>query len=84
MKNSLTIDDIEGLIVAEEYYTLGRKTTAVCLTLKSGFEVIGISSCVDPTNYDQKVGVPIARARALDQVWMVAGYSLQEKLNADR
>lgn len=79
-KTSLTEQDINDLIVEEFNGTLGMKTTAVTLVLKNGFEVTGLSSCVDPKTYNQEIGNKIARQRAVDQVWMVAGYALQEKL----
>lgn len=81
MKNKCTLEDIEGAIVKEESFKLGLKTTVVLLTLKNGFEVIGKSGCVDPSNYDHELGVKYARERALNEVWMLEGYALQNKLN---
>lgn len=80
LKNSLTIEDVEALIVKEEAVTLGIKTTAVVITLENGFEVVGLSSCVDPEKYNIEFGKNIARQRALDKVWEVAGYKLQADL----
>ncbi len=82
-KNKLTIEDIESSIVAEESFKLGQKTTVVLLTLKNGFEVIGKSGCVDPANYDHEIGTEFARQRALDEVWMLEGYALQNQLNKE-
>ena len=80
LKDSLTVDDIEALIVKEEAVTLGVKTTAVVLTLENGFEVVGLSSCVNPEKYNLEYGKNIARQRAMDKVWEVAGYKLQADL----
>lgn len=80
MKMKLTEEDILNVIVKEEDYKAGQKTTVVCITLKNGFEVIGTSACVDPSNYDHEVGVGLARKRALDKVWELEGYLLQSLL----
>lgn len=84
MKTSLTEPDIEALIVSEEATTLGKKTTAVTLTLANGFEVVGISACVDASNYNLAIGQKFARQRAVDKVWELAGYVLQEDLHRAR
>lgn len=75
----LTLEDIEAKIAKEEDWKLGRKTTCVMLTLRNGFEITATSSCVDPTNYDHEIGKSIARRRALDIVWQLEGYLLQER-----
>ena len=76
-KNTLTEADIDEVIESEEVLTVGKKTTVVVLTLKSGFEVIGSSACVDPANYNEEVGASYARKRARDKVWELEGYKLQ-------
>lgn len=80
-KNKLTEQDIEEVIEHERYIKLGQKTTICLLTLKNGFEVVGKSGCVDPKNYDHEIGCRIARQKAIDQVWLLEGYLLQDKLN---
>lgn len=80
MKTSLTEQDILDSIESEQIYDLGKKTTAVVLTLKNGFEVVGISTCVDSANYKQEVGAEYARKRAIDKVWKLEGHVLQDKL----
>lgn len=84
MKTSLTEADIEALIVSESAATLGTKTTAVTLTLMNGFEVTGLSACVDASNYNLTIGMKFARQRAIDKVWELAGYVLQEDLHRAR
>jgi hypothetical protein len=76
-KKTVTEADVKASIVSEAIYDLGKKTTAVVLTLKNGFEVVGTSACVDPANYKQEVGAEYARKRALDKVWELEGYKLQ-------
>lgn len=73
----LTIEQIESQIESETAYTLGAKTTAVVLTLKSGFEVVGTSACVNAAEYDLEIGKKFARQRAMDKVWELEGYRAQ-------
>lgn len=73
----LKIEDIEGTIAKEESYKLGVKTTAVVLTLKNGFEVIGTASCVNPAEYNEEIGKKFARDRALNKIWELEGYRSQ-------
>ncbi len=56
------------------------KTTIYNLYLENGFTVRGESSCVDPENYDKEIGERIAKERAIDEVWKLEGYLLQEEL----
>ena len=79
-KNKLEESDIEKVIVSEKYYTIGEKTTACVLTLINSYEVTGLSACVDPKNYNQEVGAPFAKRKAMDQVWALEAYLLQQQL----
>lgn len=78
--NKVTLEYIESQIVSQEDWKIGLKTTIILLTLKNGFEVIGKSGCVDPANYNHEIGVKIARERAIDQLWFLEGYALQERI----
>jgi len=75
----LTLEDIEFLIEKEEYQKMGQKTTVCLLTLKSGFEIVTSSSCVDPNNYNHDLGQIYSRQRAIDKLWELAGYNQQCK-----
>lgn len=74
----ITKDHIDGLLQHALWsdVRLGVKTTVVCLTLPNGFEIIESSGCVDPANYDHKLGVEICRRRIVDKVWLMEGYKL--------
>ena len=79
--NRVTIAHVEGVIRDETYTRMPSGKCLVCeLTLRNGFTVRGEASVVDPANYDEEIGKPIARAKALDQIWLVEGYLLQETL----
>lgn len=73
----LTLEEIESQIESETCCTLGKKTTAVTLTLKNGFEITGTSACVCASEYSEEVGKPYARQRAIDQLWQLEGYKAQ-------
>lgn len=60
---------------------IGRKTTVVTLSLKNGFEVTGVSGCVNPKDYDFNIGYHYALVDALSQVDWFIGYARQEELH---
>ena len=79
MKNTVTIEKIESIILKENYIKVGLKTVIAILILENGFEIIGTSACVDPDNFDFEIGKKYAREKAIDQIWMLEGYLLQSK-----
>ncbi len=56
--------------------------TICVLVLKNGFTVVGKSACASPENFDAAIGRRIARADAVNQVWMLEGYALKTRLAA--
>jgi hypothetical protein len=50
------------------------------LVLRNGFTVTGESACASPENFDAELGRKIARANAVNKVWLLMGYALKEKL----
>ena len=80
MNKTVTITDIESVISKEEFIKVGIKTVIAVLTLKNGFEIIGTSACVDPANFDLKIGSKYAKEKAIDKIWELEGYLLQSNL----
>lgn len=78
-KNKLSPADIEATIVGENYTVHGVLTVCI-LTLRNGFQVVGKSGCVDPANFNAEIGRQIARTEATNQVWMLEGYLLRQKM----
>lgn len=75
----LTIEYLESLVVGQQYHVFpGTTMTVCCLTLKSGFAVIGESACINPSDFDEQVGREIARANAIDKLWQLEGYRLKQ------
>ena len=54
--------------------------TFCVLVLDNGFTVHGVSRVASPENFDAALGRKVARARAVNEIWMLEGYLLREKL----
>lgn len=71
----ITPQDIEALIVDEDYLHHPGSTLTICvLTLANGFNVIGESACLNPDDYDEEIGHKIAREKAFEKIWALEGY----------
>ena len=76
----LTPDDIDRVIVSEQYYVFPNTTFTACLlSLSNGYTVSGESACVSPKNFDAAIGRKIARENARNKIWQLEGYLLREK-----
>ena len=53
------------------------KTTLVVCVLINGFTITETSSCVDPANYDEQIGVDICKKKIEDKIWFLLGFLLQ-------
>lgn len=75
----ITQEHISGLLKAGKIVgsKFGLKTTVVQATLPNGFVITESSSCVDPANYNQDIGVDICMKRIEDRLWELEGYRLQ-------
>lgn len=80
--HTVTENQLRTLIVDEMYYGFpGTTTTVCCLKLQNGFTVIGHSACVDPANFDERVGRSIAYDNAFQEMWQLEGYRLCQELH---
>jgi len=80
MKNSITLEGLISLIEDTEYAVFKNKQTVCCLTLKNGFTVIGEAACVDPANFNEVIGREMAKKDAINNMWVLEGYRLQNEL----
>lgn len=81
-ENRVTEEQIEEKIKDKKFTVLEDGKTTICnLYLENGFTVRGESACVDPANFDKKLGEEIAYKNAVDKIWLLEGYLLQEKLH---
>ena len=84
MKNMISKEQILDKIKKRTFTRLPSGKVTICeLTLENGFTVIGKAAVVDIANFDQKIGESIAYENAVDQIWQIEGYLLQEKLFRD-
>ena len=77
----VTPEEVVNAIEKATYSKMGKKVTVCHLTLKNGHEVIGMSACVNPDNYDKEIGEKIALKNATEEVWSHMGSILQDRLN---
>lgn len=54
--------------------------TLALVTTHSGFTVVGVSGCANPTNFNRDIGEEIAKRNAVSQLWGHMGYELRTKL----
>ena len=66
----LTLADINNAVKSADFYLFPGSQTTVCrLTLDYGFDVIGTSFAVIPSEFDEVVGRSMAHKNAIDKVW---------------
>lgn len=83
-KNTVTQEQIDNIIANstfEAFHRVHEKQCLVVAKLPNGFTVVGESACVDPTNYDEKIGYDLAVNHIKNRLWELEGYALQNKLN---
>ena len=65
-------------------YKAFDKCTVVVCQLPSGFVIVESSSCVDPKNYNEQMGIEICMNRIKDRVFEMEAYKLQTDLYEDK
>lgn len=74
---SVSEEMVNNFIIDYETFTKKGKITIVIATLANGFTIVESSACVDPVNYDEKLGEEICKERIKNQVWNHLGFLLQ-------
>lgn len=84
-KNTVTQSVIDELMESCDIAvtTAFDKCTIVACKLPNGFVIVESSSCVDPANYDEDMGVDICMKNIEKKLWELEGYLLQNKLYMD-
>ena len=70
-------EDVDRMVATVEGTQLDPKTTLVKQTTVTGYVNYDTSSCVDPANYDQSLGVQLASKKTKDKIWEALGFVLQ-------
>ena len=79
--NTVTLEKITAKIVSETYTRLPSEKVLVCeLVLENGFSVRGEAAVVDPQNFNLEIGKKISKTNAINEIWQLEGYLLQEQL----
>ena len=81
MRNTIDPDLVEARIKEVEYIFRANKLTICVLTLENDFVLAETAGAVSPENFDPEIGKKIAYKRALDKLFMLEGYLLQERLH---
>lgn len=76
----LTKEFLESEIKDVEYNRLGGTITHCTIHTKSGFTFTGESACVDPNNFDQKIGEKFAYENAFEKMWLPYGFWLHKAM----
>ena len=58
-----------------------QKELLISYKLYNGFTITGRSACVDPNYFDIELGRKYAREDASNQLWLLEGYLLQNKIH---
>lgn len=83
VKNKLCLADIEAKIKDVEYHVFGGRLTVAVVTMVNGFQVVGESACIDAANFVKEDGEKYAYEDAVEQLWMLEGYLLRERLHQE-
>lgn len=68
---------VDEFICSIETFTIPPCTTLVHCTLRNGFTITESSACVDPKNYDEKVGEELCMKKIKSKIWNHLGFLLQ-------
>lgn len=78
----ITKEWIEDQVVNRQVYTFpDTMMTVCCITLKNGFNTVGMAACANPAIFNQALGNEFAYEDALSKIWPLEGYRLKQKLH---
>lgn len=83
LKRPIEDDEVKYLIDNAEMkvMTVFDKCTVVICKLPNGFVIVESSSCVDPKDYSEEVGIENCCRRIIDKVYELTGYKRQLEMN---
>ena len=65
----MTKEWLENHIVSKETLKMWDKTTVCLITLDNGFEVVGTSHCINPSDFDLTIWEKVAYDNAVEKLW---------------
>jgi len=83
MNNTVTQQQVMDIYTNSKFdvKTIFGKCTVVSCQLPNGFIIVESSACVDPANYDEKMGWEICSQRIINKIWELEGYKLQSEVS---
>lgn len=80
--NSITQELVDKMYDESEKLTFVSFNKCLILSckLKNGFVITESSACVDPRNFDSKIGINICKEKIKNKIWELEGYTLQKSL----
>lgn len=84
--NTVTKDEVMANmkdVVCRTEEVLGKPVTHVSVRMKNGFTLHETTTCVDPENYDERIGRRICLQRIEEKIWFLLGYALQDRLASE-
>lgn len=73
-------ESITSEIDTVEFVKMGKKTTVCLITLTTGFEIVGSSACVNPTDFDEEIGEELAYKDALNKLEELDAFLRQARI----
>lgn len=70
--------------VSADFFRAGQKTTVCLVTLVNGFELVGTSACVDPSDFNEDMGKRLSLDDAIKQLHSHSAFVRQIKLAEGR
>ena len=84
-KTVVDMTSLSARIKEVVYTTVPNSTLTLCLLyMKNGYVVIGKSACVDASKFNEALGEKYAYEDALNNLWPLEVYLLDEKLMEDK
>jgi len=82
IETKVTLEHLSALIEGAEMQcaVFWEKELVVSYKLPNGFTVLGRAGVVDPKNFVFEIGRDVAKKDAINQLWQLEGYLLQERL----
>jgi len=76
-RSRVTEQMVESFVTVPTIRKIDEKTALVSSDLITGFVQHETSSCVDPANFDEQIGMEIGLKRIKDSVWKCLGFVVQ-------
>ena len=81
LPNKVYMTDMLARIKHSKYTKLDDGKTTLCtLMMVNGYTIIGMSACVDPSEFNEALGEKYAFEDAIRQLWPLEGYLLAERI----